>query len=709
MSIISVPIDASQIPEQERNKQRVRVAAQSGKQIVSEVVSVASGRATAKFELDTAGAVTIAVGPESSPAADLFRRNTPTVTVRPRAAEGRPVYTVNPIIITLPIWRLWWFWCRTFTISGYVYGQDGNPVPSAQVTAYDVDWFWWWSSTQQVGPTVTTDPNGHFTIEFVWCCGWLPWYWWELRNWRLDPALVDKIQPVLKLNPALRVGPPSPELALDFTALNPQPLPPGRSQGPRPSLTSELSPSTLSAVREKFLPLLPAVPEFERFCLWPWCPWTPWLDCDPDIIFKVTQSCGGLSKVIVDETVWQARQDIPTNLNVTLTANSDACTIPPPPGQPEGACFLFTAGCWVPASYIGITGSGPLAGLAYPGSEDRPFTGQVSIFGQFGYTAADPDYADYYAIQYRPEGSSAWLPVPAAALLPFTRIYFDATQPYPNQWFYPQFTPNPKPLSGMPGQFVTVYESRQFYEQNSPPNNWGDVLSGRSWTYNVDLTALINTAGFFTDGAYEFQIVGYTQQGDGTLVSNGALPGCGLPDSHGVNNNNDFTLFFANPAPGETTPDAGILSVSFNNATLPPCGIQNLPTGVPFSFAAQFTASDAEGYLDSYVLSLQWGSNDPVALISCGCLGASPACGLSTSQAGVEVGPCYADAIVQGATRPVWNGGTMTFSIADASALFPQSCAYDLILTVYKRNIVNCNTYDYYWETKYYSFTVLFQ
>jgi len=722
MATIRVPVDLSAIPAAERGKQRIQVAAQSGQQTVSQVIDAASGKATAELQLDATGAITIAVGPEQISAADLFRRNTPTVTARPSNLEGKLQYTVKPIIISLPIWRQWLIWCRTFTISGYVYGPDGNPVPSAEVSAFNVDWFWWWSSTGQVGPTATTDPNGYFSIEFTWCCGWLPWYWWELREWRLDPVLVHKIEPILKLNPDLHIGPPSPELALSFSALNPQPLPPRaraalnpqplpprRFAAARPVVaTSDLNPTTLSAIQQKLVPLLPTVPEFERFCLWPWCPWTPWFDCDPNIIFRITQNCGGSTNVILNETVWQARIDIPTTLSVNLTASSEACTIPPPPNQPEGECFLFTAGCSVPASFIGLTGSGALAGLAYPGSEDRPFTGQVSIFGQFGYTAADLHYADYYAVQYRLEGapSTAWAPVPTAALQPFTRIYFDATQPYPNQWFYPAFTPAPLPISGMPGQFATVYQSRQFYELNNPAApDWGDVLNGQSWTYNADLTAVIDTVGFFPDDAYEFQIVGYTLEADGTISSNGVLAGCGKPSPLGVNNNNDFSLFFANPSPGETTPDTVITSISFNGTPLPPCGIENLPPSTPFSFSVQFTASDAEGYLDSYSLSLQYGANSPVPLFSCGCL---PGCGLSTAESGVEVGPCYADAISQGASRPIWNGGDMTLTIPDASATFPVSCAYDLILNVYKRNIVNCDTDEVYQETAYYSFTVLY-
>jgi hypothetical protein len=72
------------------------------------------------------------------------------------------------------------------------------------------------------------------------------------------------------------------------------------------------------------------------------------------------------------------------------------------------------------------------------------------------------------------------------------------------------------------------------------------------------------------------------------------------------------------------------------------------------------------------------------------------------------VGPTYGQAIAQGATRPHWTGGQYVLTIPDAQPLFPQSCAYELQLNVYKRNIVDCDGDDYYWEPAYYSFTVLF-
>ena len=221
------------------------------------------------------------------------------------------------------------------------------------------------------------------------------------------------------------------------------------------------------------------------------------------------------------------------------------------------------------------------------------------------------------------------------------------------------------------GGTVTVYESRQFYEDNNDvPPNWGNVMTGRSWTYNVDAVAIIESAGFFADGAYEFQVVGYTANPDGTITSHGPLAGCGEPSAAGVNNNNDFTLYFANPIFSETKPDGVITTIKFNGASLPPCGIQRFAPGEAFSFEVDLIASDAEGFLDEYTLSIQHGSGGPVTLIP-----VSAGETLSPVSAGVEAGPTYGEAIGQGAVRPHWYGGSMVFYVADARSLFPESCA----------------------------------
>ncbi|WP_174296655.1 Ig-like domain-containing protein [Sphingomonas bacterium] len=651
---------------------------------------VGSGRGEATFDLDVRGPVTIAVGPEHASAEDLFRRDTPTVTVRPTGRGDVASYHVDPIVVAPHIWLWWRRWCRQFTITGHLYGTDGNPVPGAQVTASDVNWFWWWSSSTAVGSAIT-DASGYFEISFTWCCGWLPWYWWDLRQWRLDPELVDRIQPILALNPGLRISRPDPRLQLHFADFNPQPDPPGRGPARRTvGSVSALTPATLPALREKLLASLPDVPKFERLRLWPWWPWTPWFDCGPDIIFKATQTCGGLGKVIVDESVWDVRLNIPTHLNVTLIASPDACTIPPNTGQPEGGCFLFTQACDVPASEIGLTCDTALGGLADPGSRDRPFTGSVYISGQFGSSAV----ADHYGLEYRPAlacpSSEVWSPVPTAAPQEFIRQYFDATLPYPNQWIWVPFPPLPK-VAG--GEAVTVYEGRQhFQDVSSPPFNWGNVMTGRSWAYNVDVTAVMTSAGYFSDGAYEFRVVGYTANPDGTLTARGSLPGCGEPNAEGVNNNNDFALYFANPTAAETRPDASIKAIKFNGVVLQPCGIQRFAPGEAFSFEVDLTASDGEGFLDEYTLSLQHGVGGPVTLIPIG-----PGTTLAAAGAD-EKGPTYADAVAQGATRPRWYGGNMVLTVVDARSLFPESCAYELILNVYKRNIVDCEGSDAYYQ-----------
>jgi hypothetical protein len=53
------------------------------------------------------------------------------------------------------------------------------------------------------------------------------------------------------------------------------------------------------------------------------------------------------------------------------------------------------------------------------------------------------------------------------------------------------------------------------------------------------------------------------------------------------------------------------------------------------------------------------------------------------------VGANYADALSEGATSPVWSGGSIRLTV-NAAAAFPTTCAYLLQLNVYKRPIVNC-------------------
>lgn len=711
MSVLIIPVDASKITDADRKQQRVKVAVQQRDVIKSQVISVEGGKAEVKFDVDPKQPVSVAVGPENASDEDIFHLQTLTSTVSPTQWPAGQNLTVPALAITPNWWIGWLNWCRTFVITGRVVCADGSPVPGAEVTAYDVDFFWWWSSIVQVGGTAITDASGHFAMKFRWCCGWWPWWWWNLRRWRLEYDLVDKIQPVLKLNPRLKFPAPDPVPSLDFTTLNPQPLPPAAAGPAGLALGKTIDPTVLPGLREKLMAVLPHVPELERLRIWPWFPWAPWFDCNPDIIFRVKQRCGtGPAKVIYSENVFQTRWNAPTNLNVTLVANKDACCVPPPPNQPEGDCALITGVCGdpgVPVTQIGGNLGAPAApaGYANPGGRDRPFAESVSFNGLFGTTAQ----ADYYEIEYTPHGAAAWATVPEGALQDLYRQYHDSTIPFPlNPWTDVVFSPTPFAVAG------GYYESRHHYELTHPPANWNDVLTGRAWSINANLIASIQTAGFFPEGTYDFRILGYKALAGGgpDLATRKVLAGCGQNQ-----NTNFLVLRIDNRVPpnplndpgsvhvATTEPDCGILSVNIGaGPAVQPCGAHPLKPPPPFTplDITFFVSDDPDGHLDHYEFVVKFDLGTVKNLLNPADVGALTL----TTTPGHQAGPDYSNALTQGAVRPTWRGGTMQLHIADASKVFPKTCCYVLELTVSKRNIVNCNGNLSYYNQMHTSFTV---
>ncbi|MCC6588265.1 MAG: carboxypeptidase regulatory-like domain-containing protein [Bryobacterales bacterium] len=699
MSVLIVPIDASQVAQSERGQQKVKVAVQSGGKVLAQEVSLQDGRTEVRFDVDEKQPATVAIGPVSADDEDIFKLQTLSAPVSPNLWRDQDQLTISPFLVTPIWWRNWLRWCREFVIEGRVVCADGSPVPGAQVRAFDVDYFWWWSSIAQVGPAVVTDASGHFSMRFRWCCGWLPIWWWRMRSWRLEHALVEKIQPVLKLNPALKAIEPSPVPSLDMVALNPQPLPPGPR--PDPVFTGkQINPSVIPALRDRLIRALPQVPELERLRIWPWFPWTPWLDCAPDIIFRVTQNCSGpVTKTIVNESVFQTRWDIPTNLNVTLIANQEACCLPPHNPDPEGDCALFTKVCDIPVIDIGGNSGAPAGPVGYadPGGRDRPFSQGVGLYGQFGSAAQ----ADFYEIECKPAGGGVWAPVPDGALQPFYRGYFNATLPFPNQWSGDWFN-----VISVGGK--NFYESRQHYEATHPPANWGSPF-GRSWYTDRDYLATLQTNGFFADGAYEFQLVGYRDSGANApdLSTRTVLPGCG----DGPNNRVVIRIdnrFVAAPTPGSvhintTEPDCGINAIRIGGTAVAPCGAQKLEHGTPLEI--DFFVTDPDGHLDHYELKVKYDLGYIKDLLSSTDVGTFTLTPLS----GGPVGPDYGQAVTlpQTATRPTWNGGTLRLHIDDAARVFPKTCCYVVELIVWKRNIVDCNGNLSYFNQMHQSFTVL--
>jgi hypothetical protein len=312
--------------------------------------------------------------------------------------------------------------------------------------------------------------------------------------------------------------------------------------------------------------------------------------------------------------------------------------------------------------------------------------------------------ADYYEIEYSPHGAAAWATVPVGALLGLYRQYHDATVPFPlNPWTDVIFPVTPFALAG------GYYESRHHYELTHPPANWNDVLSGRAWSINTNLVASIQTAGFFSDGVYDFRVIGYNALGGGgpDLATRKVLDGCGLQ------NTNSLVLCIDNrvpPHPGntpgsvhvETTePDCGITSVLMGGSQVLPCGAQELTPGTPLDIDF-FVTDDPDGHLDYYTFVVKYDLGSVKSLLSVADVGAFTL----TTIPGRQPGPDYADALAQGALRPTWLGGSIHLHIADASNVFPKTCCYLLELTVWKRNIIGCGAYPYY-NQMHYSFTVL--
>ena len=87
----------------------------------------------------------------------------------------------------------------------------------------------------------------------------------------------------------------------------------------------------------------------------------------------------------------------------------------------------------------------------------------VSVSGQFG-TSAQADY--YESGVYAPRRQRRGRRCLRRAMQDMTRGYFDATQPWPNQWFY---VPFPVKTFGA----LHVYESRHHYEVNASAGKLG--------------------------------------------------------------------------------------------------------------------------------------------------------------------------------------------------------------------------------------------
>ncbi len=729
---ISGELDFSQIPEGTFNESlELRAAVvREGKVLGSTVLKAAKDTARRipfDVEFDAPilpGArlpcpVILVVGPNVTDR-ELLGLETLThqVDLAPRKTDARkgaaapsaelPSVKLGRLVVDPIIYRCWLVCCRTYTIRGRVVCRhwDYNPitrrwtwcdepVPGATVQAFDVDCFWWWCRRDLI-ESATTAVDGSFEITFTWCC--FRWYPWLAPNWTIDPDLLRRIRELLAAAkipiPPVPPGPdPDPSIfqqilgtatafpgpALSAAAMT------GMSLPPAPGPASSVSAEALQA-------LIPRSPELEALHVWPWWPWT---DCAPDVVFRVTQPCDGVTNVIYSETNAQTRWNIPTNLTVTLFANDKACCVPVcrDPECPE--CIKLTwVGC-TPIDQISASAGPPdLRGYAYTGTSlDRPFYGSLRIRGAVGWDV------DYLKVQYSKD-SGPWTDMTAPVFGGYSRRYWPGFLPFVPVTFSPVLKS---------GQAVIM--TRRHYEDLNPgiPRFGGAVI----WD-DFDTLFYFNTTdpALTPDGLYQLRFIGYTADAGDNLIlaSESILPTCGqvTPETVYLRIDNQ-AMIHPLPTPQHpctaihkctNEPDCYIRSVCKNEGQLDEicisaCDIVRLnpKDTLTIHFTVTCPPTVQDGHLGGYWLRAEYGVSQVFYI---GTAPVDPAArGTFLSDPTIEVGPDYTNvvasqsALAQGAPRPHWYGGDYKVTLNGSD--FPECCAYLLRLWAWKRTTDGCS------------------
>jgi hypothetical protein len=738
-SRLLVPLDASKVTDFKPDRAVKVVAFDAKGRAYEDTVKLdGKGQGTASLSVESAaGGLHVVVGPQDATAEQMRGLQTISVEVAPRQWAGKAELTISPVLIASYYWWWWWNWCRPFKITGVVRCANGLPVPGAKVCAYDVDWWWWWWSNQQVG-CATTDASGAFEINFTWCCGWWPWWWWARRAWYLEPSLADKLSRLLRqeLKTKIPIPDPQPDPAIFEGLLGEQLAPRSLMRSSRGSAMANLAaagrsakfdPASLDGLRKRLVAKLPASPELERIRLWPWWPWFPWWDCTPDVIFKVTQDCRGGDKVIVDETVWDARWDIPQNLNVTLVGNDEACCVVGSTCLDGGSCGFISDICEDNLDDIGgnpgMSAGASQVGYLNPGvasvDGDKPYSGSVPVRGCVGETV------DYYELLISTVGfGGPFNPVPTAAAGGLTRSYWDNGL---QKWVDAPFPFTPISDGVTPHD---VIESVPHYETNNGAKLWD------FFTLNI-LFSLI-TQNVLADGTYYLRLRGWTRAGYAGNLSNPIdLPVCGSANLTGIvlTIDNHLVTNAATDLNGHlcgggtvhvctTEPDTEVVSIKILHvdATTTDVGAcSNVHINDTDLLQIDFVAYDPDPkpHLRNYEMSLHYDVNLVTDVLNPGLAGWSLAPSPippGWAPSALQVGPNYGDAnpalsaLSQGAASPYWAGGAVRLRV-NAKAVFPYTCCYQLALEAHKRVIggggLGCDhsKWNQYNRTEY-SFTI---
>ncbi len=697
---LEIPLDASGLETvaADAREQEVRVVAQdrSGGLHGTSVKLTAGEEAKASLTFDAhPGALRIAIGPAAATDDEVMGLQTLTTDVATRKWGGEATLALPPIVVSSYWWWWWWRWCRTFTVRGRVTCPDGSPVPGAEVCAFDVDWWFLWSSQQQVG-CATTNLDGTFEITFRWCCGWWPWWWWRRRVWRIDDLLAGQIHDVLRVRPDLelaRVG-QQPSLAAFEHVLGDETLRRART-------VRAADVDALPGLRDRLLAVLPKAPQLEAFHVWPWYPWRPWWDCAPDLIFRVTQDCDQPGQVILQETIFDTRWNVDPLTTVNLVVSDEACCVPRCPTHPcdELDCLVLDTVCGNPFTNVGGNpGAAPTpVGYLSPGPVPADTTTHHRAFGGVIPIDKNPDDlagVDYYEIEVFDDDPMVldWVPLPPGAEVDFNRRYWDLFN-------VPHNNPALFKFQDIAGH--RVVETRRHFEENDPLK-WPDEPGGGATTAiwlstNYSLLLPLDTTAF-PDGTYRFRVVGWEEGGPMGLQNRRVIPVCGSEDD------NEFVLTFDNRVTNAaaahdpthncgmgvhlctTEPDSHISAVRVNGVQVDPC--DNIAYDSDATVEIDFLARDDDDHLGYYVLEASWGLNQTVNLLDRPAASVTPVVvGTPTGWAAGQSTGNYGTALTQGAVAPHWTGGRYTLSVPLAEA-FPEPCCYQLELRAFKRVVV---------------------
>lgn len=327
--VLCVPLDASRVPDFTPDRS-VSVIAWHKRGVPQQRIATFNpqGKGSACFEFQQPPeSLRVALGPDTAAPADLQRLQTLSVAVPSSTWKTASEVSLPAIQISSYYWWWWQHWRQTFKVSGRILSPRGVPIAGADVSAFDIDAWWWWTAQEKVG-CATTDADGCFSINFNRGCGWWPWWWWVTRDWHASDDLVDQISAFVRQYRKLApLGPATPAPSLDvfhaLLAASPRPMPAKLStslfQNGQAIANTAIDPASFESLRERLIEILP-----RNFPLpiWPWASWFPWEDCGANIIFKATETFAGETTVLLNETISEARWDIPSSLDVTLIARN---------------------------------------------------------------------------------------------------------------------------------------------------------------------------------------------------------------------------------------------------------------------------------------------------------------------------------------------------------------------------------------------------